>query len=78
MNNNISFPHLYELITADGETFWINVSNIDKIEYSRQSANWCNVYLKDNTTPFLIKNTPDEFYELIIEDYLRLKERYRL
>lgn len=78
MNNNISFPHLYELITADGETLWINVNNIDKIEYSRQSANWCNVYLKDNGIPFLIKNTPDEFYELIIEDYLRLKERYRL
>ena len=78
MNNNISFPHLYELTTSDGETLWINVNDIEKIEYSRQSANWSNLYLKDNQIPFLIKNTPDELYELIISDYLRLRERYNL
>jgi hypothetical protein len=78
MNNTIPFPHMIEIVTSDAETLWINVSNIDKISYARQNANWCYVYLKDSTTPFILKNTPDEFYEIIIQSYLNLKSKYGL
>jgi hypothetical protein len=78
MNSPIPFPHLMEIITSDAETIWINISNIDKISYARQNANWCYVYMKDNQNPIILKNTPDEFYEMVIENYLQLRTKYGL
>lgn len=78
MNNTLPFPFLMEVETSESETIWINVSNIDKIGYSRQNSNWCYVYLKDAQNPIIIKNTPDEFYQIVIKNYLSLKSKYGL
>jgi len=78
MNNMLPFPHLYELTTSESETLWINIDDIQKITYASQNANWCWVYLSGNQTPYIVKSTPDEFYDAIIVDYMKLKEKYGL
>lgn len=69
MIKNNGLPFFHKIETIEGNSIYLNPSNIDKIEYHSVNSNWCEVFLNGVTDPLILRISPEELLEQLINSY---------
>jgi uncharacterized protein YlzI (FlbEa/FlbD family) len=75
MSNGLPIPYLHRIELVEGNTIFVNPNNIDKIEYHSVNSNWCEIFLANTTEPLIVRNSPEEFFDSIINGYNQFKNK---
>ena len=76
MIQNNGIPYFHKIETIDGNSIFLNPTNIDKIEYHGVNSNWCEVFLNGVSEPIILRISPEEFTEELINGYKNFTMRF--